>query len=68
MANIGEEIRKHADIFVPSNNKKNIKPTCGVSPKQCFVPLAPNMVNTIPQDIKEFIINTYICFIKNAKN
>ena len=69
MAELGEFMRLHSNIFAPSLNKEGkISPTCSVPTSQCFSALAPYCIESIPKKLENFLENTYGIYLKRLKN
>ena len=59
MAEVGEIMRSHAEVFAPSLNREGkIPPTCTVPSSKCLPALAP-YCNAIPKSLQCFMNETY---------
>ncbi len=66
VAEIGEYMRLHPNLFAPSLGKKEkLSPTCAVPTAHCFVALAPYCTEYIPKRLEQFLKSTYLQYYNN---
>ena len=67
MAQLGEYMRLHSDVFAPSlGSKGKVSPTCSVPPAQCLSVLAPYCAEYYPPRLLTMLNNSYMLYLKSA--